>query len=71
MLLLQTVERPETKLMYFLGIDKAKFRRPVRPGDTLRFELRLLKLRSGFARCAARPSWRTISWRRRICCPKS
>ena len=46
-LLLQTVERPETKLMYFLGIDNAKFRRPVRPGDTLRFELKLIKLREG------------------------
>jgi UDP-3-O-[3-hydroxymyristoyl] N-acetylglucosamine deacetylase/3-hydroxyacyl-[acyl-carrier-protein] dehydratase len=49
-LLLQTVERPETKLMYFLGIDNAKFRRPVRPGDTLRFELRLVKLRAGFCK---------------------
>lgn len=49
-LLLQTVERPETKLMYFLGIDNAKFRKPVRPGDTLRFELRLVKLRSGFCK---------------------
>ncbi len=49
-LLLQTVERPETKLMYFLGIDNAKFRKPVRPGDTVRFELKLLKLRAGFCR---------------------
>ena len=49
-LLLNTVERPETKLMYFLGIDNAKFRRPVRPGDTVRFELKLLKLKSGFCR---------------------
>jgi UDP-3-O-[3-hydroxymyristoyl] N-acetylglucosamine deacetylase/3-hydroxyacyl-[acyl-carrier-protein] dehydratase len=49
-LLLNTVERPDTKLMYFLGIDNAKFRRPVLPGDTLRFELTLLKLRSGFCK---------------------
>jgi len=49
-LLLQAVERPETKLMYFLGVDNAKFRRPVRPGDTLRFELKLLKLRAGFCK---------------------
>ena len=34
-------------LMYFLGIDKAKFRRPVTPGDQLRFRLTLLKLRKG------------------------
>ncbi|MBZ0269246.1 3-hydroxyacyl-ACP dehydratase FabZ, partial [bacterium] len=44
-LLLNTVERPETKLMYFMGIDNAKFRRPVRPGDVLRFELKLVKLK--------------------------
>jgi UDP-3-O-[3-hydroxymyristoyl] N-acetylglucosamine deacetylase/3-hydroxyacyl-[acyl-carrier-protein] dehydratase len=49
-LLLNTVERPETKLMYFMGIDKAKFRKPVLPGDTLRFELRLVKLRSRFCK---------------------
>jgi UDP-3-O-[3-hydroxymyristoyl] N-acetylglucosamine deacetylase/3-hydroxyacyl-[acyl-carrier-protein] dehydratase len=49
-LLLNTVERPETKLMYFMGIDNAKFRKPVLPGDTLRFELRLIKLRSRFCK---------------------
>jgi UDP-3-O-[3-hydroxymyristoyl] N-acetylglucosamine deacetylase/3-hydroxyacyl-[acyl-carrier-protein] dehydratase len=49
-LLLNTVERPETKLMYFMGIDNARFRKPVRPGDTLRFELRLVKLRKQFCK---------------------
>lgn len=49
-LLLNTVERPETKLMYFMGIDNAKFRRPVRPGDVLRFELRLRKLKGRICR---------------------
>jgi UDP-3-O-[3-hydroxymyristoyl] N-acetylglucosamine deacetylase/3-hydroxyacyl-[acyl-carrier-protein] dehydratase len=52
-LLLQTVERPESKLMYFLSIDNARFRRPVRPGDTLRFEVRLLKMRAGFCKMHA------------------
>ncbi len=37
-------------LIYFMGIDNAKFRRPVRPGDTLRFELRLTKLRKKFCK---------------------
>ena len=50
-LLLNTVEHPETKLMYFMGIDKAKFRRPVVPGDTLRFEVRMEKLRGGGKYC--------------------
>ena len=29
-------------LMYFLGIDKAKFRHPVRPGDRLDLEVKIL-----------------------------
>ena len=49
-LLLNTVERPEKKLMFFIGIDNAKFRKPVLPGDTLRMELRLVKLRSKFCK---------------------
>jgi len=31
------------KLIYFAGIDKARFRRPVVPGDQLVFKLELLK----------------------------
>ena len=44
-LLLSTVEDPRGKLVYFSGIDEARFRRPVTPGDQLRFELELVKLR--------------------------
>ncbi len=44
-LLLNKVERPREKLVYFMGIDGAKFRRPVRPGDQLRFELEMRKLK--------------------------
>lgn len=33
------------KIAYFAGIDKAKFRRKVVPGDTLRLEVELTKLR--------------------------
>jgi UDP-3-O-[3-hydroxymyristoyl] N-acetylglucosamine deacetylase/3-hydroxyacyl-[acyl-carrier-protein] dehydratase len=44
-MLLNRVEEPDSKLVYFIGIDKAKFRRPVIPGDQLRFELTLLKLK--------------------------
>ncbi len=46
-LLLNAVENPETKLVYFLAIDNVKFRRPVMPGDTLRFELEMLTFRRG------------------------
>jgi len=47
LLLLNSVDDPNDKLMYFMGIDAAKFRRPVVPGDQLRFQLTLLKLRKG------------------------
>ena len=45
LLLLNSVDDPNDKLMYFMGIDGAKFRRPVTPGDQLRFKLTLLKLK--------------------------
>jgi beta-hydroxyacyl-ACP dehydratase FabZ len=40
--------RPESrgKVVYFAGIDKAKFRRPVVPGDSVRLQVEVLKLRS-------------------------
>jgi UDP-3-O-[3-hydroxymyristoyl] N-acetylglucosamine deacetylase/3-hydroxyacyl-[acyl-carrier-protein] dehydratase len=44
-LLLSSVEDPRGKLVYFSGIDEARFRQPVTPGDQLRFELELVKLR--------------------------
>ncbi|MBN1825921.1 MAG: bifunctional UDP-3-O-[3-hydroxymyristoyl] N-acetylglucosamine deacetylase/3-hydroxyacyl-ACP dehydratase [Candidatus Eisenbacteria bacterium] len=45
-LLLSSVDNPEHKLVYFMGIDDAKFRKPVLPGDTLRFELELIRLKT-------------------------
>ena len=33
-------------LIYFMGIDKVKFRKPVTPGDQVIFELKFLKLRA-------------------------
>jgi 3-hydroxymyristoyl/3-hydroxydecanoyl-(acyl carrier protein) dehydratase len=41
-------KRPELKgkLAYFLGIDKARFRKPVVPGDQLVFELTLTKAKT-------------------------
>ena len=46
-LLLSRVEEREKKLVYFMGIDNARFRKPARPGDTVRFELKLVRLRGG------------------------
>lgn len=44
-LLLNAVDEPEGKVVYFMSIDKAKFRRPVIPGDQLRFELTMKSFR--------------------------
>jgi 3-hydroxyacyl-[acyl-carrier-protein] dehydratase len=45
-LLLHDMPGRESKLVYFTGIDKARFRSTVVPGDQIRFELEVLKLRS-------------------------
>ena len=39
-----------TKLIYFTGIENAKFRRPVLPGDQLRIEMELLNRRDTFGK---------------------
>jgi UDP-3-O-[3-hydroxymyristoyl] N-acetylglucosamine deacetylase/3-hydroxyacyl-[acyl-carrier-protein] dehydratase len=44
-LLMEVVEHPETKLVYFMSIDNVKFRRPVVPGDQLRLELGMVQFR--------------------------
>ncbi len=45
-LLLMDVENRQDKLVYFMGIDEARFRRPVVPGDQIRFELEVLRLKA-------------------------
>jgi 3-hydroxyacyl-[acyl-carrier-protein] dehydratase len=45
-LLLHEMEDRAAKLVYFTGIDKARFRRTVVPGDQLRMTLEVVKLRS-------------------------
>ncbi len=35
------------KLLFFAGIDKARFRKPVFPGDQLQFHLQVLKQKKG------------------------
>jgi beta-hydroxyacyl-ACP dehydratase FabZ len=38
-------EEVKKKVLYFMSIDKAKFRKPVTPGDQVRFELIMLRSR--------------------------
>ncbi|HET7614719.1 MAG TPA: UDP-3-O-acyl-N-acetylglucosamine deacetylase [Gemmatimonadaceae bacterium] len=45
MLLMGSVEDPESKVVYFMSLDNVKFRRPVKPGDQIRFELEIIQLR--------------------------
>ena len=53
-LLLHMVEDPTKKLMYFSTIERAKFRKQVVPGDQLRFELDLLKVKLGSSKIAGK-----------------
>ncbi len=48
-ILLNKVNDKEGQIAYFMSIDKAKFRRKVVPGDTLRMEVRVTRLRSRMA----------------------
>ena len=49
-LLLPEVPEHETKLLVFSGVDRARFRRPVTPGDQLRIEVDVLNWRPLAAR---------------------
>ncbi len=45
-LILLDFERPGDTLMLFTGVERARFRRPVVPGDVLEIEAKVLNLRS-------------------------
>lgn len=45
LLLMDQVEHPEDKVVYFMSLDKVRWRRPVVPGDVLVFELELISFR--------------------------
>ncbi len=53
-LLFREVPDRENKLMFFTGIEEAKFRRPVVPGDQLRLEVTVLKYKMGYAKLTAK-----------------
>ncbi len=40
--------------VYFMGLDKVRFRKPVVPGDQIVFEVKILKLRSKAVKLAGR-----------------
>jgi UDP-3-O-[3-hydroxymyristoyl] N-acetylglucosamine deacetylase/3-hydroxyacyl-[acyl-carrier-protein] dehydratase len=45
MLLMSSFKDVESKVVYFMSLDNVKFRKPVRPGDQIRFELELVQVR--------------------------
>ncbi len=49
-LLFREVPDRENKLMFFAGIESARFRKPVTPGDQIRFEVNVLKYKLGFCK---------------------
>ncbi|HEY0785762.1 MAG TPA: 3-hydroxyacyl-ACP dehydratase FabZ [Acidobacteriaceae bacterium] len=53
-LVLLDLPDPGDKLMLFTGVDGAKFRQPVRPGDQLRIEVAILQMRSRAVRLEGR-----------------
>jgi 3-hydroxyacyl-[acyl-carrier-protein] dehydratase len=57
LLLLEVAEQErDRKLLYFVAIDEARFRRPVVPGEQLRIEVNVLTWRQNFCKLAGTAS---------------
>jgi 3-hydroxyacyl-[acyl-carrier-protein] dehydratase len=50
LLLLLEIPDREQKLLYFVAVDGARFRRPVVPGDQLRIEMNVISWRGDFCK---------------------
>lgn len=50
MLLMGAVPDPDDKVVYFTSLNNVKWRRPVKPGDQLRFELEMRQIRGPMCR---------------------
>ncbi|MDD3579275.1 MAG: 3-hydroxyacyl-ACP dehydratase FabZ, partial [Candidatus Cloacimonetes bacterium] len=49
-MLLNQLDNPQDYVAYFASIDNVKFRKPVMPGDTLRYELTVISLKRSLAK---------------------
>ncbi len=47
-LIYNSIPDPEKKIFFLSKVDRAKFRRPVVPGDQLRLEIEMLRLKNRF-----------------------
>jgi UDP-3-O-[3-hydroxymyristoyl] N-acetylglucosamine deacetylase/3-hydroxyacyl-[acyl-carrier-protein] dehydratase len=50
MLLLGPMEDPESKVVYFMSLDNVRFRKPVKPGDQIIFEVEIIQIRGKIAK---------------------
>lgn len=53
-IMLMDMQENQGKIPYFMSMDKVKFRRPVHPGDQMRIEIEVIRLRSRMSACLAR-----------------
>ena len=53
-LMLHSIEDPQKVLPFFASIDKARFRSPVVPGDTLKIEAEMIKMKGKVAKIRAK-----------------
>jgi len=49
-MLLNQLENPRDYVAYFASIDNVKFRKPVLPGDTLRYEMKVISLKRSLSK---------------------
>jgi 3-hydroxyacyl-[acyl-carrier-protein] dehydratase len=54
LLLLHDLPDRDRKLLYFASIENARFRRPVVPGDQVRYEIDVLRLRASYCKLQGR-----------------
>jgi UDP-3-O-[3-hydroxymyristoyl] N-acetylglucosamine deacetylase / 3-hydroxyacyl-[acyl-carrier-protein] dehydratase len=50
LLVMEAIEDPADKIVYFMSLDNVKWRRPVTPGDQIRFEVDIVQIRGQTAR---------------------
>lgn len=55
-LVMLTEEEHQGKIPYFTGIDNARFRRPVVPGDQLRMEVEVVRIKGNVGRVVGKAS---------------
>ena len=54
LLLMDSIEDPSSKVVYFMSLDNVKWRKPVTPGDTLVFELEMVQFRRSICKMSGK-----------------